>query len=72
MIRYYCSCGMVARSNAAWGAHRKKHQRAGTWEPSATLRALDPTKHGALTMDQFRERFPNRDLNGRDNGGGGR
>ena len=60
----YCSCGMVTRSNPAWASHRKAHERRGEWEPRASVRATDSTKHGALTLDQFREAFPNADIRG--------
>jgi len=63
-MNYYCSCGQVLRGNGAKGSHRKRHERTGDWEPRASVRASDPSKHGLLTMDQFRAKFPTTDIRG--------
>lgn len=63
-MNYYCSCGQVLRGNGAKGAHRKKHERLGNWEPRASARELDPSLHGLLTLDQFRAKFPGVDIRG--------
>ena len=55
MQRYYCSCGLILRGNAAKSSHRRKWERAGMWEARRTLRR--DGQHGLLTADQFREKF---------------
>lgn len=63
-MTYYCSCGAVLRGNGAKGSHRKKHERIGNWEPRSSMRALNPSVFGLLTLDQFRAKFPDVDIRG--------